>query len=88
MAATRRSIEKIRKINTFHIEQLAYFIGKLKATKEADGSTMLDNAMIVYGSGIGDGNRHNHNDLPVLLLGKGGGTLKSGRHIEYRRTRR
>jgi hypothetical protein len=39
--------------------------------------------MIVYGSGIGDGNRHNHDDLPVLLLGKGGGTVRSGRHVRY-----
>lgn len=75
--------EKIKKINTFHIEQMAYFLGKLKTTKEADGSSLLDHAMIVYGSGIGDGNRHNHNDLPVLLAGRGGGTIRTGRHVRY-----
>ncbi len=74
--------QKIAKINRFHTTQLAYLLGKLKAVKEGDG-TLLDNCMIVYGGGIGDGNRHNHNDLPVLLLGKGGGTVKSGRHLRF-----
>jgi hypothetical protein len=73
---------KIQKINQFHIEQLAYLLGKLKAVKEGSG-TLLDNCMIVYGSGISDGNRHNHNDLPILLAGKGGNTLKTGRHLRY-----
>jgi hypothetical protein len=74
--------QKLAKINRFHTTQLAYLAGKLKAVKEGDG-TLLDDCMIVYGSGISDGNRHNHNDLPVLLLGKGGGTLKPGRHLRY-----
>ena len=43
---------------------------------------MLDSAMIVYGSGISDGDRHNHDNLPILLCGKGGGTIKSGRHVK------
>jgi hypothetical protein len=73
---------KVQKINQFHIEQLAYLLGKLKASKEGN-STLLDSCMIVYGSGISDGNRHNHDDLPILLAGKGGGTLKTGRHIRY-----
>ena len=76
-----KKLEKIKKINTFHIEQFAYLLGKLKAVKEANGTTLLDNSMIVYGSGIGDGNRHNHDDLPILLAGKGGGTIETGRHI-------
>jgi len=76
--------EKISKINRFHVEQLAYFIGKLNAVKEGNG-TLLDQMMIVYGSGIGDGNRHNHDDLPILLLGGGGNSLKSGQHIRYSR---
>lgn len=74
-------LTKIKKINTFHIEQVAYLLGKMAAVKEANGSTLLDNAMIVYGSGNGDGNRHNHDDLPVLLMGKGGGSIPSGRHV-------
>jgi hypothetical protein len=73
---------KIRDINRFHTEQLARFVQKLKATPEGDG-TVLDHSMIVYGSGIGDGNRHNHNDLPIVLLGKGNGTLRTGRHVRY-----
>lgn len=73
---------KIQKINQFHIEQVAYLLGKLQSIKEGNG-TLLDNCMIVYGSGISDGNRHNHDDLPVLLAGKGGGTLKTGRHLRY-----
>jgi hypothetical protein len=73
--------EKIKKINRFHITQLAYFLGKLKATREGEG-TLLDHAMIVYGSGISDGDRHNHDDLPILLAGKGSGTIRSGRHVK------
>jgi hypothetical protein len=75
---------KIQKINQFHIEQFAYLLGKLKAVREGNG-TLLDNCMIVYGSGISDGDRHNHDDLPILLAGKGGGTVKTGRHLRYHR---
>jgi Protein of unknown function (DUF1552) len=74
--------EKIKKINRFHVTQLAYLLEKLKGMKEGEG-TLLDNCMIVYGSGIGDGNLHNHNDLPVLLAGRGAGTVKSGRHMAF-----
>ncbi len=74
--------EKIAKINHFHITQLAYFLERLKSVKEGDG-TLLDNSLIAYGSGISDGDRHNHDDLPVLLAGHGGGTLKPGRHVRY-----
>jgi len=74
--------EKLKIINRFHIEQFAYLIGKLKSIREGD-HTLLDSAMIVYGSGISDGNRHNHDDLPILLAGKGGGSIKPGRHIKY-----
>ncbi len=75
---------KLKKINTFHIEQLAYLCSKLKAAKEADGSTLLDNVMLVYGSGIGDGDRHNHDDLPILTLGGGAGSLEGGRFLKYK----
>jgi len=74
---------KIQKINTFHIDQFAYFLNKLQTVEEGDG-TLLDHSMIVYGSGLGDGNRHNHDDLPILLAGGGSGSLVSGRHIQYR----
>jgi hypothetical protein len=72
--------EKIRRINRFHVTQLAYFLDALAAVREGE-ATLLDHSMIVYGSGIGDGNRHNHDDLPILLAGGGGGTLQPGRHI-------
>ena len=73
---------KIRRINIFHTQQLAYFLEKLNAIPEADGS-LLDHSMIVYGSGNADGNRHSHHDLPILLAGNGCGTIRSGRHIRY-----
>src|SRR5213075_825760 len=76
--------QKIAKINRFHASQFAYFIQKLKSIREGEGS-LLDNCMIVYGSGFGDGNRHNHDNLPVLLAGKGGGTIQSGRHLRLER---
>lgn len=76
--------EKIQQINKFHVEQLAYLLGKLKAVKEGD-ATLLDRTMLVYGSGIGDGNRHNHDDLPILLVGGGNGKLKTGQHRVYPR---
>ncbi len=73
--------EKLKIINRFHIEQFAYLLGKLKSISEGRGS-LLDTVMIVYGSGISDGDRHNHDDLPVLMAGKGGGSIKPGRHLK------
>jgi hypothetical protein len=52
----------------------------LKSIKEGDGN-LLDNSMIVYGGGISDGNQHNHDNLPLVMAGRGGGTIKTGRHI-------
>lgn len=77
-----RKQEMIKKINRFHVEQFAYLLGKLKAIREGEHS-LLDNTMIVYGSGISDGDRHNHDDLPILLAGKAAGTVKPGRHVRY-----
>jgi Protein of unknown function (DUF1552) len=76
------TIEKITKINTYHTGLFAYFLDKLKSTKDGDG-TLLDHSMIVYGGAICDGNSHSHRDLPVLLVGRGDGQLKPGRHIAY-----
>jgi hypothetical protein len=76
-------IEKLSKINRFHMEQFAYFIGKLKSIPDGDG-TLLDHVMVVYGSGISDGNRHLHDDLPVLFVGGGSGSFKGGRHVRYK----
>lgn len=75
-------LDKIRRINTFHTRQLAYLLEKLKSVPEGDGN-LLDHAMVAYGSGNSDGDRHNHNDLPIVLAGGGCGTLQAGRHVRY-----
>ncbi|HTV00975.1 MAG TPA: DUF1552 domain-containing protein [Luteitalea sp.] len=73
---------RVEQINVFHAELFNYFIEKMKATKEGD-SNLLERSMVVYGSGLSDGNRHTHEDLPVLIMGQGGGLLKTGRHVVY-----
>jgi hypothetical protein len=77
-------MEKVTRINEYHTAQLAGFLATLKSMKEGD-SNVLDNSMIVYGAGLSDGNRHLHEDLPTLLIGRGGGYFKPGRRIIYRR---
>lgn len=72
----------ISKINQYHTSLLKYFLDKLDGVKEQN-STLLDNCMVVYGSGISDGNRHNHDDLPIALFGSGRGTIKTGRHLRF-----
>jgi hypothetical protein len=74
---------KIGQINVFHMQLFAAWLQQLRDTREADGSSLLDNSMIVYGSAIEDGNSHAHHDLPVLLAGRGGGTITPGRHVRY-----
>jgi len=78
----KEKIEKVTKINCYHIQQLTYLLDKLKAVKEGDG-TLLDHCMIAYGSGLADGNRHEHHNLPLILAGRGNGTLKPGRMVRY-----
>ena len=75
-------VEDITKINTHHVELFAQFMDTLGGLKDGEAS-LLDNTMLVYGSGIGDGDRHTHHDLPVLLGGGGGGSLHPGRHVRY-----
>jgi hypothetical protein len=77
-------MEKVTRINEYHTAQLAGFLTTLKSMKEGD-SNVLDNSMIVYGAGLSDGNRHLHEDLPTLLIGRGGGYFKPGRRIIYRK---
>jgi hypothetical protein len=74
-------IEKVTQVNTMHVKLFAGFVQKMKDTPDGDGS-LLDHSMIVYGSGLSDGNRHTHEDLPVLLVG-GGGNFRVGTHIVY-----
>src|SRR5258706_21707 len=75
-------IEAVKKIDLYHMQQVAYFLERLKSIPEGNG-TLLDNCMVLLGCGIGDGDRHNHNDLPVLLAGRAGGALKPGRHVVF-----
>ena len=76
-------MRKLSNIDRFYCEQFAYFVTKLAGFKESDGSRLLDHCMVVYGSGISDGNRHRHVDLPVLLAGGKAHGLKTGRHHDF-----
>ena len=73
-------LEMYRRINAWHVAQYAYLLERLKGIREGDG-TLLDNSMILFMGGMKDGNAHDPHNLPVLLAGKAGGTLASGRHI-------
>jgi hypothetical protein len=75
---------KLREIDRYHISILAYMVEKMAVVEEAGGTTLLDNSMVLYGSGISDGDRHDHVNLPVIVLGKGGGSLRSGQFLRYR----
>jgi hypothetical protein len=74
-------LEKIAKIDNFYVQQLAYFLQRLKDTKEGSHN-LLDSSMVIYGGGISDGNTHDHDRLPVILAGHGNGTLNPGRHVK------
>ncbi len=76
-------IEKVAQIDQWYVRQLGYFLEKMEQTKDIDGNSLLHNSQIVYGSGNADGNRHTHTNLPVILAGGGGGTLKPGRYTQY-----
>jgi hypothetical protein len=75
-------LELIARIDRFYAERLAYLLGRMAAVPEADGRSLLDHSMLLYASGICDGNRHNHDDLPVVLAGDAGGRLETGRHLQ------
>ena len=76
------NLEQYQKINQWHVEQYAYMLTKMKQVKEGEG-TLLDNSMVLFGSGMSDGNSHNPRNLPLLLAGQGGGTFATGRHLTY-----
>jgi hypothetical protein len=75
--------EKIAKINLFHMELFSGFLAQLNSIREGE-RTLLDNSLILYGSGISDGNAHSHHDLPIALFGSAGGQIKTGRHLRCR----
>ncbi len=72
---------ELRAIDTYHMEEFADLCKKLKAQVDVQGQSLLDSCMVLYSSEIADGNTHSHYDLPVVLVGKGNGKIKSGRHI-------
>jgi hypothetical protein len=76
------NMDKLAILNTYHVATMSYLIQKLKATPDGDGN-MLDHSMILYGSGMGNSNQHDHEDLPVVLLGGASGRLKGGRHLMF-----
>ena len=73
-------IEQYKKINRWHVEQLAYLLGKMRAIREGEGN-LLDNSLLLFGSSMSDGNRHDPENLPIILAGRGGRTIDTGRHI-------
>jgi hypothetical protein len=75
-------IARMAKINAFHVSLFAYYIEKLKSTPDGDG-TLLDHSVVLYGSGMGNPNVHDHVNLPVIVAGGGAGRMKGGRHISY-----
>jgi hypothetical protein len=75
-------IAKKAKIDTYHVQLLAYFLEKLRGTPDGDGS-LLDHSLIMYGGGMGNGNLHRHTDLPCVLAGKLGGKFTTGKHLSY-----
>jgi len=76
------TVDKVKEIDLWYVKQLAKFLEKLDRTPDVDGQSLLHNSMIVYGSGNADGNRHTHNNLPIILAGAGGGGLKPGRYLK------
>jgi len=76
------SIEKLARIDRYLVEQYAYFLEKLDSVSDADGS-LLDNSMILYGGALGDGNRHTHHDLPIVMAGGAGGRIRTDRRLQY-----
>lgn len=76
------TVDRVAKINAYHVSLFGYFLDRLKATPDGDG-TLLDHSLLMYGSGMGNGNLHHHQNLPCLLVGGAGGRLKGGRHIVY-----
>jgi hypothetical protein len=75
-------IARMAKINAFHVSLFAYYIDKLKSTPDGDG-TLLDHSVVLYGSGMGNPNVHDHVNLPIIVAGGGAGRMKGGRHIKY-----
>jgi hypothetical protein len=76
-------IEKLIKIEVYHMQQFAYFLEKMKGIQEGPGS-LLDRSAVVYGAGLADPNRHDHDHCPTLLAGSAGGKIKTGKHVAFK----
>jgi hypothetical protein len=79
---SRENMDRFAVLNRYHVSMLAYLLEKLKATPDGDGN-LLDHSMVMYGSGISDGNQHNHDPIPLILAGGASGRLKGGRHLVF-----
>jgi hypothetical protein len=80
----RDQLARVTQINEYHLKNFASWVGRLSAIQEGSGR-LLDNLMLVYGAGLSDGNRHLHDDLPTVIVGRGGGSLRTGRRMIFRR---
>jgi len=78
----RGNMDRFAQLNAYHMTKFAYFVDKLKATPDGDG-TLLDHAVVLYGSSLSDGNQHNFSPLPIVLAGSASGQLKGGRHLRF-----
>ena len=76
----RANMDRFAVLNRYHVSMLAYFLDKLQKTPDGDGN-LLDHSLVLYGSGMSDGNQHNHDPLPIVLAGGAGGRLRGGRHV-------
>ncbi len=77
----KKFIEQLLRVDQFHMEQFAYLAEKMDGIQEVDGSSLLDNTIFTYGSGLGDGATHQYTDLPIIVAGSGGGRLRTGQHL-------
>jgi hypothetical protein len=75
-------MDSYAQINRYHVQMLGYFLEKLKATPDGDGS-LLDHSVVLYGSSMSNGNQHDHDPLPVLVAGGAAGQLKGDRHLVF-----
>ena len=78
----RANMDRFAQLNTYHMTKFAYFVERLKATPDGDG-TLLDHSLVLYGSSLSDGNQHNFSPLPIVLAGVASGQLKGGRHLQF-----
>ncbi|MDF3021654.1 MAG: hypothetical protein K0Q92_2957 [Steroidobacteraceae bacterium] len=79
-------IAKVQEIDRWYVQRFAAFLEKMEATPDVDGQSLLHHSMIMYGSGNADGNRHSHDNLPIVMAGSGGGTFKTGRYVKLKPT--